>query len=92
MRGYVEAEMRTELVEHDANWTQAFERERRRLQTVLAESYPEIHHIGSTAIPGIKAKPVIDIIIWLPPPLEQSDRACQELCVNAIRPVPGLRI
>jgi len=39
-----------------------FEQESRILHSILKELLVEIHHIGSTAIPGICAKPVIDIL------------------------------
>lgn len=51
------------LVPYDASWAKRFEEERARLALVL-EPWLQgpIEHIGSTAIPGVKAKPVIDIM------------------------------
>jgi GrpB-like predicted nucleotidyltransferase (UPF0157 family) len=49
-----------ELVQYDPAWPAAFEAERRRLAPLLDGA--EIHHIGSTAVPGLQAKPVIDMI------------------------------
>jgi GrpB-like predicted nucleotidyltransferase (UPF0157 family) len=54
------------LVPHDPAWAAAFEREADLIRTVLAGVPIELHHIGSTAIPGIVAKPVIDIIGVVP--------------------------
>lgn len=50
---------------HNRKWRQAYERERIKLERVL-KSAIDIQHVGSTAIPGIKAKPVIDIVVGLP--------------------------
>jgi GrpB-like predicted nucleotidyltransferase (UPF0157 family) len=51
------------LVPYDSEWPQRFEAERAVLERVLAPWLEGgIHHIGSTAIPGIAAKPVIDMM------------------------------
>jgi GrpB-like predicted nucleotidyltransferase (UPF0157 family) len=52
------------VVEHDAGWAARFEAERARLAEVLAPWLaPEgIEHVGSTSVPGLKAKPIIDMI------------------------------
>ena len=53
---------RIELVEHDPRWAERFESERGLLATALAPwLVGPIEHIGSTAVPGLAAKPVIDI-------------------------------
>jgi GrpB-like predicted nucleotidyltransferase (UPF0157 family) len=51
---------RVEIVEYDSAWPAAYETERERLAPLLGGA--EIHHIGSTAIPGLVAKPVIDMM------------------------------
>lgn len=50
------------LVPHDPSWASAFEREANAIRAALPGITIELHHIGSTAIPGIVAKPVIDIL------------------------------
>jgi GrpB-like predicted nucleotidyltransferase (UPF0157 family) len=54
---------KTQIAEYDPNWVHQFEKEARLLQSMLGEVALNIQHIGSTAIPGIKAKPIIDILI-----------------------------
>jgi GrpB-like predicted nucleotidyltransferase (UPF0157 family) len=49
-----------EIVEYDPSWPGRFASERARLRPLLPEA--EIHHIGSTAVPGMPAKPVIDLM------------------------------
>lgn len=52
------------LVDHDPNWAQSFVDEEQFLRSVLpSEVIGVITHIGSTAILGIKAKPIIDILM-----------------------------
>jgi GrpB-like predicted nucleotidyltransferase (UPF0157 family) len=51
------------LVPHDQNWQKVFEIEARLLQQKLGVTGASIQHVGSTAIPGILAKPIIDIAI-----------------------------
>ncbi|MEM6347125.1 MAG: GrpB family protein [Bacteroidota bacterium] len=53
------------LVPHQASWKGIFEAEREKLAFALADSILKIEHIGSTAIPGIAAKPIIDMAITL---------------------------
>ncbi len=50
------------VVPHDPTWSDAFTREAARLSDVLGGNVIALHHIGSTAIPGILAKPIIDIL------------------------------
>lgn len=53
------------LVASDPAWTQAFEAERRSLLGVLAGLARGIEHYGSTAVTGLRAKPIIDILVGL---------------------------
>jgi len=53
---------RTFLVPHDPRWAQLFDGERQRLSSTLGAEALKIEHIGSTAIPGMCAKPVIDML------------------------------
>jgi GrpB-like predicted nucleotidyltransferase (UPF0157 family) len=47
--------------EYDPRWQTLFEQEQRRLQTWIGEYTGRIEHVGSTAVPGLGAKPIIDI-------------------------------
>jgi GrpB-like predicted nucleotidyltransferase (UPF0157 family) len=51
------------LVPHDPRWAQAYRREAARLQQALGAHALEIAHIGSTAVPGLVAKPLLDIMV-----------------------------
>ena len=55
-----------ELVSYDPAWPDAFAREAARLREVLGDVLLGLEHIGSTAIPGLTAKPVIDILAIAP--------------------------
>lgn len=50
------------VVPHDPSWRDAFAREAERLRQALAPLPVEVHHIGSTAVPGLPAKPIIDLL------------------------------
>lgn len=52
-----------ELVQYDSRWSRMFKQESRRIRKGLDGEVIGIHHIGSTAIPGIKAKPIIDMLV-----------------------------
>lgn len=54
------------LAPHSAEWAEAFRRERERLEIALAAFSPEIEHVGSTAVPGLAAKPILDIAVGVP--------------------------
>jgi GrpB-like predicted nucleotidyltransferase (UPF0157 family) len=54
---------RITIVPYDPEWPRRFEAERAVLERVLAPWLGEgIHHVGSTAIPGLGAKPIIDMV------------------------------
>jgi GrpB-like predicted nucleotidyltransferase (UPF0157 family) len=56
--------MRTvEVVPHDRRWRAAFAAEAKSVNDALGENIVAIHHIGSTAIPNIYAKPIIDLLV-----------------------------
>lgn len=52
-----------EVVRHNPQWRDAFENEAKHITAALGENIVAIHHIGSTAIPNIYAKPVIDLLV-----------------------------
>lgn len=52
------------LTDYDPNWKTIFEKEKQRLIiTLQPDNIYRLEHIGSTAIPGIKSKPTIDILL-----------------------------
>lgn len=52
------------IVEHDRNWKLLFQQEARLIEKVLdASLITRIEHFGSTAVPGLAAKPIIDLLI-----------------------------
>ena len=53
---------RVDLVPYDRTWPKKFELERARLLSLFPNVFVEIEHFGSTAIPGMLAKPIIDIL------------------------------
>jgi GrpB-like predicted nucleotidyltransferase (UPF0157 family) len=58
------------LLEHDEAWPALSEREARRIQSALGLPHAAIEHIGSTAVPGLIAKPIVDLMLGtetLPP-------------------------
>lgn len=47
---------------YDPHWPAMFEAERERLRLLFPDDFIAIEHMGSTAVPGLAAKPVIDIL------------------------------
>jgi GrpB-like predicted nucleotidyltransferase (UPF0157 family) len=70
------------LSEYDSGWPQAFEQER-QLLSVLISNYMcgSIEHVGSTAVPGLIAKPVIDVMFGVKS-LDESKPAIDILVSN----------
>ena len=54
---------KVEVVPHNPRWRDSFEAEAKHVAAVLGENAVAIHHIGSTAIPNIYAKPVVDLLV-----------------------------
>jgi GrpB-like predicted nucleotidyltransferase (UPF0157 family) len=53
---------RVKLVAHHPKWAEYFLEEKQLLFKILGEKVLDIRHIGSTSIPGIPAKPILDIL------------------------------
>ena len=68
-----------ELVDYDPAWPGLFEREADRIRAVLGERAVLLEHTGSTSVPGLAAKPIIDITLAVP------DSADEEAYVPALK-------
>lgn len=53
------------LADSNSRWVALYEAERARLEAAIGPLVVDIQHFGSTAIPGIKAKPILDILVGL---------------------------
>ena len=51
------------LVPHEDDWHLEYEKERKILEKVMAGYALDIQHVGSTSLPGISAKPILDIAV-----------------------------
>jgi len=51
------------LSDYDPNWEEQFLDEKRSIQEAIDPAILGIEHIGSTSIKGLKAKPIIDILL-----------------------------
>ena len=67
--------MRVQVVAHDPAWRGEFDAEAKRIARALGDIVVRMHHIGSTAIPGIFAKPIIDFLLEVQDIVELDDRS-----------------
>ena len=75
-----------EVVDYDPRWPKLFERMRKRLAKELGAAAVRIDHVGSTAVPGLAAKPVIDIQVSVPDVEDEGAYvAAIERCGQALR-------
>jgi GrpB-like predicted nucleotidyltransferase (UPF0157 family) len=65
------------VCDYDPEWPAMFERERGNLERVLGSAAISIEHVGSTAVVGMAAKPIIDLLVGVED-LEEARTSCVE--------------
>ena len=77
--------MKVQVVPYNRAWKADFEAEAKLIAQLLGDVVVAVHHIGSTAIPGIHAKPIIDILLEVADIAELDHRttAMAQLCYEA---------
>jgi GrpB-like predicted nucleotidyltransferase (UPF0157 family) len=63
---------RIRLADYDPAWPALFEREAARIRAVLGDRVLLLEHIGSTSVPGLAAKPVIDVLLVVADPADED--------------------
>jgi GrpB-like predicted nucleotidyltransferase (UPF0157 family) len=59
------------LVEHDPRWPELFGREADRIRVALGSRILLLEHVGSTSVPGLCAKPIIDMVLVVSDPSDE---------------------
>jgi len=54
--------MNVVVTEYNEDWKQKFSEEAQKIKDIFGDELIDIHHIGSTSVPGLKSKPIIDIM------------------------------
>jgi GrpB-like predicted nucleotidyltransferase (UPF0157 family) len=65
------------IVEHDPGWAAQAQQELHRLAEALGPDAKRLEHVGSTAVPGLAAKPILDLqvsVTAIDPPSRPSGR------------------
>lgn len=82
------------VIDYDPRWPARFEAERDRIALALGDRAMMIEHIGSTSVPGLAAKPIVDVLVTVADPDDETpvreplERAGYELRVRE----PGHRM
>ena len=63
------------VCDYDPDWPTLFEQERARIKNALGGLAVAIEHVGSTAVPGLPSKPIIDLLVGVPC-LEEARERC----------------
>jgi len=69
--GQAAAPYEIQVVEYDGQWPVDFARVSARIRDALGDRILEIHHVGSTSVPGLPAKPVIDVDLVVADPADE---------------------
>jgi GrpB-like predicted nucleotidyltransferase (UPF0157 family) len=64
--GPVPLEGRIEVRDYDPAWPGLYEREAERIHRILGDRVVVLEHAGSTSVPGLPAKPIVDIVLEVP--------------------------
>ena len=78
-----------EVVDYDPSWPRRYEEERDRIAAALGDAVVAIEHVGGTAVPGLPAKPVIDIMVGVAD-IERAGQAVAGLINLGYQYVPEL--
>lgn len=67
----------SKITAYDLNWPNMFAGERNCIAPIFGDALVDIHHVGSTAVPSLAAKPEIDLLVvvnadWNSPAVEQK--------------------
>jgi GrpB-like predicted nucleotidyltransferase (UPF0157 family) len=60
------------LVDYDPHWPELFAREAERVRLALGERALRLEHCGSTSVPGLTAKPIVDMVLEVPDSADES--------------------
>jgi GrpB-like predicted nucleotidyltransferase (UPF0157 family) len=77
-----------ELLEYDPGWPDLFLREERRIRAALGDRVLLLEHVGSTSVPGLAAKPIIDMTLVVP---DSSDEESYVPALEAVGYVLRIR-
>jgi GrpB-like predicted nucleotidyltransferase (UPF0157 family) len=80
-----------EIVDYEPAWPKLFRAERRRIQQAIPHLELRIEHVGSTAVPNLAAKPIVDILIGVPR-LRDAVDCVPRLSALGYRYVPGVEV
>src|SRR3954469_7161405 len=71
VEGHAAQPYQIQVVEYDERWPADFERVATRIRAALGDRALEMHHVGSTSVPGLPAKPVIDVDLVVADPADE---------------------
>ena len=63
------------LAPYDPEWPALYEREAARIRSILGERVRLLEHVGSTSVPGLSAKPIIDMVLAVPDSSDEPNYA-----------------
>jgi GrpB-like predicted nucleotidyltransferase (UPF0157 family) len=61
-----------ELCVYDPSWPQLYQREAARIRSVLSDRVVRLEHVGSTSVPGLAAKPIVDLVLEVPDAADEA--------------------
>jgi GrpB-like predicted nucleotidyltransferase (UPF0157 family) len=79
---------RIDIADYDPEWPRLFDREAQRIRAVLGDRVLQLEHIGSTSVPGLPAKPIIDMLLVI---ADSADEAAYVPALEAAGYVMRLR-
>jgi GrpB-like predicted nucleotidyltransferase (UPF0157 family) len=73
--------MRPEIMPYDSQWAASFALEKELLCKIFGDHVLDVLHFGSTSVPGMRAKPIVDISVALKqmPPSDEVPHCWQEI-------------
>ena len=82
------------LVDHDTAWASEYAAHEARVRRAVGSTAVEVEHIGSTSVPGLAAKPIIDILVTVPDITAEEDYLAQLVASGYVLRVrePGHRL
>ncbi len=61
-----------DIVDYRPEWVERFTQEKARIEAAVGSTIRRIEHVGSTAVPGLAAKLIVDILVSVDDPEEES--------------------